>query len=373
MAQHYLRKYGAAATIDFELFEVDGVDFRINAVHAAGDTKIMKDEGVEANTANAFVDEGSGYSLALSSAELTAARVVIYVIDQTATKAWLDTSLVIETYGNASAQHAFDLNTATQGVNVTQWLGTAAATPTVAGVPEVDLTHIGGVAQSATDLKDFADAGYDPATNKVQGVVLVDTTTTNTDMVGTDSAALAIVATEARLAELDAANLPTDVAAVKTDTAAILTDTADMQPKLGAPAGTDMSADIAAVKVDTAAILVDTGTTLDGRIPAALVSGRMDADVGAISTSTAAADNLEASAEIIIIGAAEAGTLSTTQMTTNLTEATNEHYNGRIVIWTSGVLLGQASDITAYLGSTGRLTYTAVTEAPSAADTFVIV
>lgn len=61
--------------------------------------------------------------------------------------------------------------------NVVQWLGTAAATPTVAGVPEVDITHIGGAAQSATDLKDFADDGYDPATNKVQGVVLVDTLT----------------------------------------------------------------------------------------------------------------------------------------------------------------------------------------------------
>lgn len=47
---------------------------------------------------------------------------------------------------------------------------------------QTDLTQIGGVAQSATDLKDFADAGYDPATDKVQGVVLVDTTTTNTDM-----------------------------------------------------------------------------------------------------------------------------------------------------------------------------------------------
>lgn len=65
-------------------------------------------------------------------------------------------------------------------VDVTHWLGTAAATPTVAGVPEVDLTHLGGVAQSATDLKDFADDGYDPATNKVQGVVLTDTLTTYT-------------------------------------------------------------------------------------------------------------------------------------------------------------------------------------------------
>lgn len=42
-------------------------------------------------------------------------------------------------------------------------------------VLHADLTQIGGAAQSATDLKDFADEGYDPATNKVQGVVLTDT------------------------------------------------------------------------------------------------------------------------------------------------------------------------------------------------------
>jgi hypothetical protein len=45
---------------------------------------------------------------------------------------------------------------------------------------QVDVTQIGGGTQSATDLKDFADDGYDPATNKVQGVVLVDTITTYT-------------------------------------------------------------------------------------------------------------------------------------------------------------------------------------------------
>jgi len=37
--------------------------------------------------------------------------------------------------------------------------------------------------QSAVDLKDFADNGYDPAENKVEGVKLVDTTTENADMV----------------------------------------------------------------------------------------------------------------------------------------------------------------------------------------------
>jgi len=85
-------------------------------------------------------------------------------------------------------------------------------------------------------------------------------------MRGTDSAALASVATELRLAELDAGNLPTDVANVK---------------------------------VDTAAILVDTGTTLDGRIPAALVGGRMDSDVGAKTGNVAlsAQEKLDVNAE----------------------------------------------------------------------------
>jgi len=65
----------------------------------------------------------------------------------------------------------------TRKANVVQWLGTAAATPTVAGVPEVDITHLGGVAQSATDLKAFADNCYDPSLNRVK-----------TDMIYTNAA-----------------------------------------------------------------------------------------------------------------------------------------------------------------------------------------
>lgn len=71
--------------------------------------------------------------------------------------------------------------------NVYDSLYAAAATDYL----QVDMLQIGGDSQSGTDLKDFADAGYDPATNKVQGVVLTDTCTTNTDMRGTDSALLA--------------------------------------------------------------------------------------------------------------------------------------------------------------------------------------
>ena len=49
------------------------------------------------------------------------------------------------------------------------------------------------------------------------------------------------------------------------------------------------------------------------------------------------------------------------------------NYNGRIIIWTSGVLINQATDITDYTGTGGVLTFTATTEAPSNTDTFVIV
>lgn len=76
--------------------------------------------------------------------------------------------------------------------------------------------------------------------------------------------------------------------------------TGDCFARLGAPAGASVSADVAAVKVDTAAILVDTGTTLDARIPAALVGGRMDASVGAMAANvlTAAATASDFGAEV---------------------------------------------------------------------------
>lgn len=49
---------------------------------------------------------------------------------------------------------------------------------------QVDVTQLAGVTQSLTDLKDFADAGYDPATNKVEGVKTADVATTVTNDVG---------------------------------------------------------------------------------------------------------------------------------------------------------------------------------------------
>jgi hypothetical protein len=58
--------------------------------------------------------------------------------------------------------------------------------------------------------------------------------------------------------------------------------------RLGAPAGASVSADIAAVKAQTASIQVDTDD-IQTRLPAALVSGRIDASVGAMAAGTVTA------------------------------------------------------------------------------------
>ena len=92
-------------------------------------------------------------------------------------------------------------------VDTQAWDGDTASVKNSAttNLPQVDVTALNDSLQSAADLQDFADAGYDPATNKVEGVKLVDTTTTNTDMRGTDG-----VDTSA-MRGTDNAALPADV------------------------------------------------------------------------------------------------------------------------------------------------------------------
>ena len=163
--------------------------------------------------------------------------------------------------------------------------------------------------------------------------------------------------------------IPGTITTMQGNVTDILADTNELQAD---DIPTTLATLVAYLDTEIAAILEDTGTTL----PATLST--IDTVVDAIKVVTdaltaAAATKLATSAGTIISAAAATGTLSTTQMTTNLTEATDDHYNGRIIIWTSGVLQNQATDITDYDGATKMLTYTATTEAPSNGDTFIIV
>ena len=146
-----------------------------------------------------------------------------------------------------------------------------------------------------------------------------------------------------------------------------------------APAGANLSADLAAVKSDTAAILVDTGTTLDGRIPAALTAGgNMKSDALAISGSTESADRLERTTLAIVTGTCAALGTTTSVIASALspTSAVNDQFNGRIITFdkdtATTALRGQATDITDYVHATLTFTVTALTTAPALNDTFTV-
>ncbi len=73
-----------------------------------------------------------------------------------------------------------------------------------------------------------------------------------------------------------------------------------------------------------------------------------------------------------MFGAAVSGTLSDTQMSTDLVETTNDHFKGRVITWLTGPLAGQSSPITGYNGGTKVLTYTQTTDSPVNTNKFII-
>lgn len=113
------------------------------------------------------------------------------------------------------------------------------------------------------------------------------------------------------------------------------------------------------------------------------IGNYIDTEVSAIKTVTdaltaAAAAKLATSAGQMIPFTVDS-TLFTPTATQfecdDITEATENHYKDRVVIFTSGALAGQAKAITAYakVGSNGRFTVGALTEAPGNNNTGIII
>lgn len=83
--------------------------------------------------------------------------------------------------------------------------------------------------------------------------------------------------------------------------------------------------------------------------------------------------NMAAAADVIIpTGVVAAGTITTSSFPTNLTNSHAQAYVGRVIAFTSGVCAGQETNITGYVVLNGVLTVTALTNAPSPGDTFVM-
>ena len=110
----FLRTYGAAGTIDgVPLITRGAMDYKANPTLATGDVQISKDGGAFANiTTLPVVTPSGGTSIlvSLSAIETQAKHIAVRFIDQTSPKEWEDQEIIIETFGNASAQFTGDIN-----------------------------------------------------------------------------------------------------------------------------------------------------------------------------------------------------------------------------------------------------------------------
>lgn len=293
--------------------------------------------------------DGGTFSDCTSEATEIATSSGMYYLDLTAAEMNADTVAVIVKTTSTGAKttpmvlYPVTLTEPMLAVNVEQWNNTAVPAEHTSGYPIVTIKDGTGTGEIDTS----------------SGTVTVGT---NNDKTGysltqafpTNFSSMSITATGAvglNWGSVENAGTTVDLSATSINLVDTTTTNTDMR-------GTDN------------ALLAASAPTNFGDLSITVSTGRVD--VNALGGDATALANLQASATSIVTGQASAGTLSTTQMTTNLAEATDNHYIGRLIIWTSGVLLGQATNITDYAGSGGLLTFEEVTEAPSASDTFVI-
>ncbi len=314
-----LRKYGEATTLIFPLVDRATLDFEATPVtFAAADTKISKDEGAFANTGSTPAHEGQGsYSLALTATEMQAARISIICVDVSGTKLWEDQAIIISTYGNASAQHAFDLDTAQQDVNVAAMDG--------------NVITAAVIADGAIDAATFAAGAIDNAAIAA-------------DAIGSSEiAADAIGAVEF--------NASGEVAEAVWDALkASHVDVGSFGEEVQAHA---LEATVVALNDPTAAAIAD--AVWDEAAGDHIAEGSL----GQANT-------------IIHSGTAVAGTANTITLDAGASSV-NNHYNQNVVFITAGLGAGQAKQISTYLGSSkicGFAINWAIT--PDATSVFVV-
>lgn len=97
-----LINYGEENTVLFKIVDSSG-NYVEGQTFPAGDIQISRDGGVYSNVTNSPTEVGRGtYSLVLTTTESTANTVVLDIIDQDTTKAFLDVGLKLYTMGASS-------------------------------------------------------------------------------------------------------------------------------------------------------------------------------------------------------------------------------------------------------------------------------
>lgn len=194
----YYGDFNPGDVFDFKFATVDGTG--APTALTSGAISVYKDNGTTESTAGVTLTSPFDARTGMHHVRITT------VTDGTFYSAGSEFQVVITT-GTVSGVSVVGYVLAAFSIQKRSGLRPATAGRTLVvsagGVADANVTAVGGDAQSATDLKDFADAGYDPATNKVEGVKLADSLTL--------IAANGITATSLADGAIDAAALAADM------------------------------------------------------------------------------------------------------------------------------------------------------------------
>ena len=198
-----------------------------DTIIGSGEMSIVSDVEV----INVLVSDKTGFSLSATGADLilkgsTFVQAIVAAVNEFATYGLTALNTLLVTTGIKAANVPALVQS---DVRAAIGMSTANLDTQLSSLPlavwNILTTDVGIIASSfGKKIKDWVLGSDNKALLSIDAqtgvviprVTLVDTTTTNTDMRGTNSAALASVCTETRLAELDAANLPTDIAGIPT-------------------------------------------------------------------------------------------------------------------------------------------------------------
>ncbi len=381
------RKYGVATVVNAPMIKAGVIDFAASGdwTPVTGDVLISLDEAAAGNIATlpAIISGMNAWKFAFSAAEMQAKRITVTIVDS-ATKTVEDSAIILTTYGHASAEHVETINdfrdsilsdsTAFPGANVDAAItavkaktdsltfstalqldsnmlaissdGTAADNlelfieGTALGTsPKVDLHEIKTVGESASNLMSWMRAG---GNGTAQGG------STNT---------ITLAATETSTNN-----------AAKSMLVCLASGTAANQARI--IVAYDGVSKVATVSPDWE--VIPDNTTKYATVPFG------QGDLGMIRGSLAAATSFQKALASSPTGTVDhsAFTATTTIFESDdITTATADHWNPRIILFTSGNLDGFVADIADYslTGANGRFTVSpAMPSAPADNITFVI-
>ena len=307
------------------LDSTDGITAKTALTISQADVRLKKNASAWAQkneTTSATHEENGWYEANLNTTDTDTLGVLMIAVHETgALPVWHEFMI--------APANVYDslFSTDKLQVDAVEWLGGTIATPTVTGVPEVDVTHAGGTAITvAAGIPEVKVASI--AANAITATAINADAITAAKVAADVSAEIAVaVWDEATAGHVTAGTtgkalvdiledtsttlddlIDTEIATIVTTVAAIEVDTQDIQARLPAALTADgnMKADTLRVggTLQTAGDIIGDTNDIQTRLPAALVSGRMDSSVGAM-----AADVITATA--VATGAIDALALAT--------------------------------------------------------------